>query len=927
MKNNHVGRASLLALACLSLLSSCAEMGGNALGAAGPIKALDPTYTLVLNPCFGGKEKYGYQYGKEGQTISALSPAPSREGYVFDGWSTSYDRKSGLGVPADIVTSYTFGSDNDVLYGVYAKKEVAHHTPEQVDAYMKELEESAKPNTLSIHYYRYGNEPDSYSAWDVWAWPYRPKEGEGARFDWNGRVQSADHLTATGVAKVDDFGGATVEIDLTKTYDGGTSNGGHAIGGVDVDFYADEEKTAFDTQIGIQIVKSADRLADKTSFWGNDGGNVYLDLEDRDMVTCFEKEEGNAYHVFLLQEKVGSPQAKPFVDMSDPYENDDGTNTTDKPIYQDADWTDKAIAKTAPEWKEGVGVGYQIMVSSFADSDGDGFGDIYGIEQKLDYLEGLGVKALWLTPIQMSDSYHGYDISDYLQVDPKFGSKASPSAAKQGKVTPATAMEDYLSLIEKAHARGMKIVMDLVLNHTSTSNKWFVSSSQLDEEYRGYYQWGNHEKNPAVNQANCWYPMGEHPYSYYAKFGSGMPELNYSYQSVREAVEDMALTWCSLGVDGFRLDAVKHIYMADEIPDAAKKGDTIVHDLAAKGDYSSDLTKNLNFFRELNDEVKKAYPNAFFVGENFDGHAFHVAPYYEGFDSMFDFYAYFKMTNLAASAYSTEARNNKWNSAQSFMAKSGAWSSSAESSGNARIENGAKEYGLIDGKYGWNLPDLYSAYGDYRGDVAMPGTFTSNHDIARIVNRIAGSFDPNTKEIAEQGKVTAGNYGELNRKAMLAKAAEILFPGCTWIYYGDELGMTGNFEDGKNSQSDYADLAYRQPMKWVQGGQKGDGSFTTSYSINGAAATVAWDEVNASSLVKSAEEQVASATSSYAKLSAVIAFKNAHPSLISGAFVNAGSLDYALKWQSKGSETFTITADFLNNRLSIAGDASLNLNF
>lgn len=73
MKNNHVGRASLLALACLSLLSSCAEMGGNALGAAGPIKALDPTYTLVLNPCFGGKEKYGYQYGKEGQTISALS--------------------------------------------------------------------------------------------------------------------------------------------------------------------------------------------------------------------------------------------------------------------------------------------------------------------------------------------------------------------------------------------------------------------------------------------------------------------------------------------------------------------------------------------------------------------------------------------------------------------------------------------------------------------------------------------------------------------------------------------------------------------------------------------------------------------------------------------------------------------------------------
>ena len=195
--------------------------------------------------------------------------------------------------------------------------------------------------------------------------------------------------------------------------------------------------------------------------------------------------------------------------------------------------------------------------------------------------------------------------------------------------------------------------MDLVLNHTSTSNDWFIKSAQLDRDYRGYYQWGNHETQSEIKEDNYWYPYGDHPYSYYAKFGSAMPELNYSYQATRDAVIQMAKYWCALGVSGFRMDAVKHIFLEDEV--TSDGGDTIISDISTSAsgktlNYSSNLTKNLNFWREINASVKADYPDAFFVGENFDGHAYHVAPFYEGFDSLFDFYSYFNITSAAANS-------------------------------------------------------------------------------------------------------------------------------------------------------------------------------------------------------------------------------------------------------------------------------------
>ena len=178
-----------------------------------------------------------------------------------------------------------------------------------------------------------------------------------------------------------------------------------------------------------------------------------------------------------------------------------------------------------------MGAGYQIFVASFKDSNGDGVGDIRGIINSLDYLEDLGVQALWLTPIQKSDSYHGYDISDYYAVDKRFGT-----------------VDDYRELIYKAHERGMKVLMDLVLNHTSKSNVWFTNSqwgrvdaasninwrdiynwkyetdiidkyfpADADHPYSGYYQVT--VKQDAESSNPSWYRDGESHYYYYGKFG------------------------------------------------------------------------------------------------------------------------------------------------------------------------------------------------------------------------------------------------------------------------------------------------------------------------------------------------------------------------------------------------------------------------
>ena len=181
----------------------------------------------------------------------------------------------------------------------------------------------------------------------------------------------------------------------------------------------------------------------------------------------------------------------------------------------------------------------------------------------------------------------------------------------------------------------------------------------------------------------------------------------------------------------------------------------------------------------------------------------------------------------------------------------------------------------------------------YRGDTSLPGLFTSNHDIARVINRVAGGGT--TKGIQYQHNVSVSDYAKYEKSANLVKIAEILFPGLTWVYYGDEIGMTGNLEKDSDGQHvadvPYADLWYRQPMKWVSNGQKGDEAGTTDYYVTGSSMKVKQDDTNASAAVKPALEQMNDPNSDYSLLKQYIALKTGNDEV--GKALRVGSIEVA----------------------------------
>ena len=919
MKNNKLLPLFLLVLAPM-VITSCTKKNSTSSALSSSVIDENAYYKVTLNPCSGNKEadaNFAKEHVISGRynTIQPLPAGPAKEDYKFSGWSTKYDKNTGMGAKSHKLTENQFKIQgaNQVLYGVYIRTGLPD---EQAQAELQKWIAMSEPNHLYYHYYRFQNDAASYDDWDVWAWSYAPTAGEGTKHDWVGRTQNPSHIEqkATGDATVDQYAGAYIDIDLKGNYHGGWDNEHKVITDTPVSY-------AESTSIGLQIVQTSTRTG-AGQFWTNDGSNLYINLDDY----AVDVNGGKAYHIFVVQDNVQSPSAQPTGEK-DPFEGDVGENVTyGNKKYNNVNWSKNTdMVKTSKDFSE-VGVGYQIMVSSFADSDGDGFGDIYGITQKLDYLEKLGVKALWLTPIQLSDSYHGYDITDYEKVDPKFGSAKSPAAlANGGKVDSDTALADYKDLINKAHERGMKIVMDLVLNHTSTSNAWFVRSANLDEHFRGYYQWGNHETQGGIEEDNNWYPYGSHPYSYYAKFGSGMPELNFSYVDTRIAVEEMSIFWArDIGVDGFRLDAIKHIFMENEV--VSTTGDTIIEDISASGDYSSDLTKNLQFFRELKTIVTTcSQKDVFFVGENFDGHAYHCAPYYEAFDSLFDFYSYFNLTSGAATG--RKNTTSAFGTVAGYMNGTSPYTTAADTN----LKGSSSALDKANGS-AWNFPAVYNTYNKYRGDTSLPGLFTSNHDIARVINRIAGGGTP--EGLQYQGNVTTSNYASFEQSADCVKIAELMMPGLTWIYYGDEIGMTGNFPDSYDpadvANIPYADLWYRQPMKWVANGQKGDEAGTTDYYVTGSSMKVEQDKVNKDSVVKPALEQMNSETSEYGILRKFVALKSGADevgkalrlgSISSGTYFASGDLAAnVLCFERKsGSTTVKVAVNFNNQTLSAYG--------
>lgn len=193
---------------------------------------------------------------------------------------------------------------------------------------------------------------------------------------------------------------------------------------------------------------------------------------------------------------------------------------------------------------------YEIFVRSFQDSDGDGVGDIQGLIQKLDYLNDgdptttndLGITGIWLMPIMESPSYHGYDVVNYYQVDQEYGTNA-----------------DFLQLIDEAHKRGIKIIVDLVINHTSSQHPWFIASNEGDPVFRDYYIWSDIDPNYSGPWGqDVWYPGKQG--QYYALFWSGMPDLDLTNPKVTQEIYDITEFWLTdMRADGFRMDAVRHL--------------------------------------------------------------------------------------------------------------------------------------------------------------------------------------------------------------------------------------------------------------------------------------------------------------------------------------------------------------------------------
>ncbi len=223
---------------------------------------------------------------------------------------------------------------------------------------------------------------------------------------------------------------------------------------------------------------------------------------------------------------------------------------------------------------------YELFVRSFADSNGDGIGDLPGVTAHLDDLHALGVDAIWLTPIFPSPSYHGYDVSDYRAVNPDFGTLA-----------------DFDALVAAAHQRGMKVILDMVLNHSSSQHPWFVNARQgADAKYRSYYNWSATDlgwRRP-WDGSGTWYAAGSS--FYYGIFCPCMPDLNLRNSAVEQELTDAMKFWLARGADGFRLDAVRY-YLESPTGQLADQPETHA------------------FLRRVRANLQHEYPDALLVAE------------------------------------------------------------------------------------------------------------------------------------------------------------------------------------------------------------------------------------------------------------------------------------------------------------------------
>ena len=456
---------------------------------------------------------------------------------------------------------------------------------------------------------------------------------------------------------------------------------------------------------------------------------------------------------------------------------------------------------TDPWWDDAVF--YEIFVRSFYDSDGDGIGDLQGVIEKLDYLNDgnpnttndLGVTGIWLMPIFPSPSYHGYDVTDYRDINPDYGS-----------------MEDFRALVQAAHARGIKVIIDFVGNHTSDQHPWFQSSA-ANTTKRNWYVWNSLKPNyNGPWGQEVWHERNNN--YYYGIFWGGMPDLNYNTPEVTEEIKDIVRFWYNdSGVDGFRIDAVKHWIEA--------------------GSQQENTPATLNWWRNFFAFQKDISPRLMTVGEAWTSTS-NIAPYS---DHRLDYCFEFDLS-----------------------------------------------YAIIDAVNNQNATGLRSKMNEIVGTYAAGqfGSFLTNHDQDRSFNR----------------------FGLNIRKAKLAASILLTLPGVPYLYYGEEIGMTGQKPDEN----------IRKPMQWANETQAG---FSSGQ---------AWQAPNSNYANYNVADQLEDENSLLNHYKKMIGLRNATQQLRSGEITlvnsSASSVFSFLRKSNEESTAYLV----VHNLATARNDLPLNLN-
>jgi glycosidase len=366
-----------------------------------------------------------------------------------------------------------------------------------------------------------------------------------------------------------------------------------------------------------------------------------------------------------------------------------------------------------PWWNDTVY--YEIYVRSFYDSDGDGIGDLNGIIEKLDYLndgnpestDDLGVTGIWLMPIFTSPTEHGYNVTDFYDVNPEYGT-----------------LSDLSDLLQAAHERGIRVILDISLNVTSNQHPWFVQGTNPSSPYHDWYIWSNVDPGYSGSWGQqVWFPSNGR--YYYSTFSAYSPDLNLANPDVKAELFNVARYWLEdVGVDGFRLDSAKH--------------------LIEEGTIQANSESTHLWWKEFYKHYKQINPQAMTVGEVWENTLI-TSTYLQGdeFDLSFEFWLAGAMIE---SVNEGDAGRMNTQALQSFS----------------------------------QIPEMRF------------GTFLTNHDQERVMTQL---FDD-------------------DQKAKLAASLLLTAPGIPFIYYGEELGLQGEWENNLN----------RRPMQWSDGAA---GGFTT----------------------------------------------------------------------------------------------------